>query len=399
MLTSVPGPRAPAVRLNEHTLSRAEAALQRSAAELPALFAAMQAVVVVVSRDGRLVRVAPTPAARLYREALNQAGQRLVDLLPEESARRLIQAIQTTLATGAGLRLDFHLDLRGTPAWFTGLLSPLSANEVLLVVHDITEHKQREADLAEANLRLKALAAEAAEASAMKSEFLANISHELRTPLTGILGALEMIRNGWCQSPEEEAVFAGLAWDSAQRMTALVHDLVEIASLEAGRVQVYPAPLPLASTAQAACRRLAEAAEQKGLTLAPLPAGQDAWVVGDPEALQSILTHLLNNAIKFTERGAVRLSLVRDPADGRVGLQVADTGIGLTPETRHRLFEAFRQGDGSATRRHGGAGLGLAIAHRLARLLGGALAADSPGPGQGSTFTLWLQEAAADQRV
>jgi PAS domain S-box-containing protein len=246
---------------------------------------------------------------------------------------------------------------------------------------DMSERKRAEAELVAAK--------EAAEAGARaKARFLANMGHELRTPLNGILGMTELsLMEGGLSSEVRDNLET--VRDSARALLGLINEVLEYSELESGRACLAVAPFEPRKVAAAELDELRPRAGEKGIALVLRVAdGVPDTVRGDPARLRQLLRHLLENAVKFTPSGSVTLSVaLEDRRDGEARLRftVADTGIGISPEQRRMLFEAFAQGDASSTRRHGGAGLGLAICGYLARLLGGEIGLESE-PGKGSSF-------------
>jgi signal transduction histidine kinase len=222
------------------------------------------------------------------------------------------------------------------------------------------------------------------------NEFLANMSHELRTPLNGVLGMTQVL--GATVTEPRQAKMIATVLDSAKRLETLVSDILDAAKLSAGTAEVAAEPFAIAAAVREAGEAWRAQAAKKGLALT-VEADQDPdpVVLGDRARLRQILDNLVSNAIKFTAAGEVRLSLTRvEAAAGpRCRITVADTGVGFDPAMKERLFQAFRQADSSATRKYGGAGLGLSISRGLAELMGGALDGD-PRPGGGSIFTLDL---------
>lgn len=239
--------------------------------------------------------------------------------------------------------------------------------------------------------RLELSQARAEEANRLKSEFLASMSHELRTPLNGIIGYAEYLRDA---APEgDERRFAGVILQSGQHLLDLVNSILDLSKVEAGRLELLTAEVPLAALVDDAAAPHRPTAAAKGLGLeVVLDPALPATLRCDRTRVLQVLNNLLHNAVKFTDRGRVELRVA--PAPGGLAFAVVDTGCGIPAEFQTVLFEKFRQADAFVTRRHGGTGLGLALSRELAGLMGGALTVSS-APGEGSTFTFQLPQDAA----
>lgn len=255
---------------------------------------------------------------------------------------------------------------------------------VLAVVRDITDRKQAEELLREA---LK----KAESATISKSEFLANMSHEVRTPLNGIMGMAQLLKATGMN--EEQAEYLRLLDESARHLLSLINDILDISRIEAGRMKLEQTPFSLREIVSQSMQMHRQTAEHKGIALASSydNAPQDS-LIGDPLRIKQIILNLVGNAVKFTEKGGVTVTLEqRQDQDEHLllHLTVADTGIGIGSEVMDKLFAPFTQGDSSTTRLYGGSGLGLAICRRLADLMGGRVWGESV-KGEGSTFHLEL---------
>jgi len=253
---------------------------------------------------------------------------------------------------------------------------------IVTVVADITDLKRDAQALAEAR--------DAAEqANRSKSQFLANMSHEIRTPLNGVIGMIQALRRTEL-TPEQHEMLE-LMSSSSRTLQALLSDILDLARVESGRMQLTEEPFDLARAVQEAGQLYEASALEKGLGFTvDIAAEARTWVQGDVVRLKQILTNLVSNAVKFTESGFVTLRAGAGPArDGAPTLRftVEDTGIGFDPETRARLFTRFEQADGGIARKFGGTGLGLAICRQLAEMMGGDLDCESE-LGGGSAFIL-----------
>lgn len=236
------------------------------------------------------------------------------------------------------------------------------------------------------------LGQEAAESSSLaKSLFLARISHELLTPLNSLIGFPEMLVDGhFGPLNDRQQQAARNILEAAEQLRRLLHDLLDLTRLESGRLQLDLSHFSLGALLADLAAPAAEAARRKGLAVDVEVAGDLPLVEGDPARLKQAALHLLDNAIKYTSAGGwVKVRAWAEEPDAgppRVRLAVADSGVGIRPEDRERLFRMFEQADPSLTRRQSGTGLGLALVRRLVDLHGGRVWVESRGEGQGSTF-------------
>ncbi len=259
---------------------------------------------------------------------------------------------------------------------------------------DVTDRMAAEDALRQSAETLAVAKEEAEAANRAKSEFLANMSHELRTPLNGVLGMADLLAQADLAPREREMVEIVRA--SGTTLERLLSDVLDIVSVEKGRVALDVQPFSLAETVRAVAALSAQAAHEKDIVLEIdlAPEVEDRFL-GDAVRVKQVLGALVSNAVKFTDRGTVAVH--GRVADDRVRLEVRDTGIGFDPAERERIFQRFAQADGSITRRYGGSGLGLSIARELVELMGGTISADAT-PGQGATFTLVLPLERAPER-
>ncbi|HEY9809583.1 MAG TPA: ATP-binding protein [Halomicronema sp.] len=245
---------------------------------------------------------------------------------------------------------------------------------------------------------LEVARASAEEASRLKSEFLANTSHELRTPLNGMIGFLKLIMDGMADDPEEEEEFLQEAYRAALHLLNLINDVLDLAKIEAGKMQLSLGPVKLEELLSSAEDLTKPQVQQKQLFFKVCkPANYEGLVLwGNYQRLLQVMLNLVGNAIKFTNEGGVTVyaDVIRQKVvfweqefPGIVRVRVSDTGIGVPVDKQHRLFQSFSQVDSSRTRQYGGTGLGLAISQRLIEAMGGVVNFYSLGEGLGSTVT------------
>jgi len=246
--------------------------------------------------------------------------------------------------------------------------------------------KEHVAELSALNQELELARRAAEEANRLKGEFLANTSHELRTPLNGLIGFLQLVLKGLCDSREEEREYLERALDCAKHLLGIINDVLDLARIEAGKLTIDPTKVTLASLLGDVSRVTQVQAAQKGIRLEVEPCEETVQVWADEGRLKQVFLNLIGNALKFTPQGGeVRVRVLPKPEQGYVLCEVEDTGIGIPKAKQHLIFEKFVQGDGSTTRKYGGAGLGLAITRNLVELMGGFIGVESE-EGKGSRF-------------
>lgn len=366
----------------------------QNAAELKALFQAFPDLFLRLDKNETVLDAKGGQSSDSFLRVDKFLGQNLQDLLPVGVLRQVREAQPRVRNTHSVEIVEFAMaDGLGEQAYEMRLL-PLNWDEWIAVVRNITARKASEQrvkeyaqELEQKNEELEKALTAARDATRMKSRFLANMSHEIRTPMNGVLGMTDFLL-GTHLSPEQQE-YAESIKRSADSLLALINDILDLSRIEAGKLRLDRADFSLHSTITETASMFALQARAKGLEfVSTIVPGVPEFAMGDPGRLRQVLTNLLGNAIKFTERGEVGLtaeiaSQMRDVL--QLKFTVTDTGIGIPPGEQGRLFDTFTQVDESNTRKYGGTGLGLAISKQLVELLGGEIGVESE-PGKGSRF-------------
>ncbi|MFM8444630.1 MAG: PAS domain-containing protein [Methylococcus sp.] len=323
-----------------------------------------------------------------------------IGLLHPDEREAIVAEAQRRIATDGGYELEFRLCHRaGDYVWVSSrgqVVERDAAGQPLRAIGthvDITERKRILEELAELNRDLERKVAErtaqAEAANAAKSSFLAHMSHEIRTPMNAVLGLAQLLAEEPL-APGQLAMIRHIR-EAGDNLLRIINDILDFSKIEAGQLELENRPFALPPVVMRVQSLLGETARKKNLVLevdAPAPPGR---LLGDALRLEQVLINLAGNALKFTQQGGVTLRvrpLAVDADNARLRFEVSDTGIGLTPEARARLFQPFTQTDASITRRFGGTGLGLSISKHLVELMGGCIGVESQ-EGAGSTF--WFE--------
>ncbi len=333
---------------------------------------------------------------------VNRASEQLFGRSPEELESRSVHrfmrwggtagsALPAPGSVGVGEAL--HASGRRVPVEYslgtTGGGDELLYTVIVRDVSDRIEAENRVRAFAEGlevtNRQLEQVNAQLEEASRLKSEFLANTSHELRTPLNGMIGFLQLVLDGMCDSPEEERDFLQQALQCSRHLLGLINDVLDIARIESGKLTLELEPLDVERLFEDVQTVTHVQAAQRDIQLefqAELEDGVTAR--GDFGKVKQVLINLVGNSLKFTPQGSIRVRATSRSELGHVMFEVVDTGIGIPPSRQGVIFEKFVQADGSTTRKYGGTGLGLAISRSLIEMMGGIIGVHSEGENRGT---------------
>lgn len=340
----------------------------------------LESVSALLGREGHRVLTADSGAKALDLFRRNEVHLLLVDyFMPRMTGEELVREIR---------RLDRHVQIV-LQTGYSGEKPPRQMLRDLDIqgYHSKSDGPERLLLWVDVALKAHVQMTKVLDAERLKSAMLTNLSHEFRTPLTTVMGYGELLREGFEEmSPEEIRDALDNVLSASERLLEMIDDFLAMVSLDAGQLTAAAERVCIADVVTEAMENLRPQADAKGLKLCAT-VDRDIQAITDPQKLRLLVSALVSNAIKFTDKGEVRLSVARD--EEWIALSVADTGIGIDPAQHEAIFERFRQLDGSLSRRREGMGLGLALVKDLAALLGGTIGVQS-SLGAGSTFTLRL---------
>jgi len=372
---------------------QANKAIERSKGIMDALSGNRRLALIVLSVSGTVESLSAGWSFFTGQDPLRQEGRSFEELICQEDCPAW-KAYQEE--AGAGKPCASPLELRvsgpeGETKWISLSLTPFGRKkegkpaQLLGIAQDATPRKRAESQMIKAK--------EAAEkATRLKGEFLANMSHEFRTPMNAVIGMASLLLDTKLDSEQAEYVKAILM--SGEHLMGIINETLDMARMEAGKVKFNPKAMDLNRTLQGIAHMMVPKAAEKSVMLwlecpVPLP----SRLAGDEPKLRQVLINLLGNAIKFTDKGFVRLKAYEESRSGnavKIAFCVEDSGIGISKEIQSAIFEKFVQADASASRRHGGTGLGLAICKELVYVMGGGPIEVESSPGEGSKFSFSL---------
>jgi PAS domain S-box-containing protein len=388
----VRGMRMASINITERKSS--ENAAYQNAAELRAMFQAFPDLFLRLDQNENVLDAKGGQSSDAFLSADKFPGRNLQDVLPAGALAQVRAAQEKVRASNAMELVEFAIEDRLGSQTYEMRLLPLNWDEWIAVVRNITALKANEQrlrddaqELEQNNEQLEKALAAAREATRMKSRFLANMSHEIRTPMNGVLGMTDFLLGTDLNAEQQE--YAESIKRSADSLLALINDILDLSRIEAGKLRLDRRDFSLRASIAETTSTFAVQARDKGLEfMSNISPDLPEFAAGDPERLRQVLTNLLANAIKFTERGSVgvRVECLGQKSDAiQLRFTVQDTGIGISLDEQGRLFDTFTQADESNTRKYGGTGLGLAISKQLVELLGGEIGLESE-PGKGSKF-------------
>ncbi|MCK4966561.1 PAS domain S-box protein [bacterium] len=319
-------------------------------------------------------------------------GKRFIEFVSEKDVEKTGKLLKVIFDNGKSIE-DFIINLKSN---INGLfpvelnISPLydDAGHVTLIqiiARDISERELFKENLEINSRKLEESNIQLELANASKSEFLANTTHELRTPLNSIIGFLKLIIDGMIPNKQEEREILNDAYNSAMHLLSIINNILDIAKIEAGKIETHPQKVNIIDLLNEVKNVTSIQAVMKNLSITfDMGSLSYPFVLADYEMLKQIFINVIGNSIKFTDKGKIEIKVLPETEGGFVIINITDTGIGFKEENIEKLFEKFKQADGSFTRKKGGTGLGLTISKSLIEMMQGKISLYSEGVGKGT---------------
>jgi signal transduction histidine kinase/CheY-like chemotaxis protein len=382
-------------RLRERLEKRrtAQSELRDTEEQSRRLLAALPDMIYRIDRAGTVLGYQVPVGSRSSSEAGAEGTRNIGDVLPPEAAGEAIECINEALETGEVVTFEYQI---GSDAFTRDLEARLvkgGEHEVIAIVRDVTDLKQLQRELDDAHRN-------ALQAAGTKGRFLATMSHQIRNPMNGVIGMTNVLLQTKL-SPEQRE-YTSIIRNSGEALLSILDDVLDYSKIEAGKMELGRAPFPLRTLLEEIVELLSVRAHDKGLEIASLiDARVPDRVVGDRGRLRQVITNLLGNALRFTQRGHVvlRVTVVGHDRDTAfIRFDVSDTGVGISRDQQKNLFQDFGQASAAIAREFGGTGLGLAISRQIVELMGGHMLVES-APGEGSTFSFTARFGTAHEHT
>jgi protein-histidine pros-kinase len=380
---------------------RAEEARRASESRYRTLFDHAPSGIVIANRESQYIDANPSICQMLGYNREELIGLHASDIVAQTEAEHIGPAL-STIKSSSDYQREWQFRRKDGSIFAAEVMATLMPDGNLLgLIRDVTERKRAEEEVRTLNTSLERRVAErtvellsakeqAESADRMKSAFLANMSHELRTPLNGIIGFSEFLidgKTGPLTAKQKEYVTD--IFDSGRHLLQLINDVLDLAKVEAGKIDLHPETFSVGKAIEEACSVVSPLAQRKKLTISSKVEPAADEVTLDKQKLKQVLFNLLSNAVKFTEDGGSVNIIANLYDETRLRLQIQDSGIGIKPEDLDKLFIEFRQLDSGLARRHQGTGLGLALTKKIVEFQNGTIEVESE-PGEGSTVTVIL---------
>lgn len=342
----------------------------------------------IVNLEGRFLDFFANQPEKLFVAPGNIKNAQLSDIFSQEETIRQLTIYRQCIEEKRVTAFEYQIQTEEGTQYYEARIAPLSSDSILAIVRDISEKKRIELKLKENNTALVEAKNKAEESDRLKSAFLANMSHEIRTPMNSIIGFANLLRESGIDEEKKEQ-YTGIIIKRSGDLLRLINDLLDVSSIESGITTIYNSETDLNQLLDKIysgiiSKPLFGISDELKLICEKAMPGRPMLCLTDGLKLQQIFTHLLDNALKFTQKGIVKFGY-KEPSDGKLICYVSDTGVGISPEYHSVIFERFRQADIHNAKLHSGTGLGLAISKGYTEMMGGKIWVES-NPGEGSTF-------------